>query len=122
MAFSGGSAAYDGTSLYVGADAQTSSSAPASMYRLAPDTGAVLWYTPLDNGAVVGSPSLDGAGLLAVPTFNNAGASGAVYLIDKADGAIKQAIAYPEGPIFAKPVFAAGELLVAGPTLQAYLP
>lgn len=122
MAFCGGSAAYDGTFLYVGADAQTSSSAPGSMYRLAPDSGAVLWYTPLDNGAVVGSPSLDGAGLLAVHTCNNAGAGGAVYLIDKADGAIKATVAYPEGPIFAQPVFAAGQMLVAGPTLQAYVP
>jgi hypothetical protein len=91
------------------------------MYRLKPATGQVVWYQPLTTGAVVGSPSLDGAGLLAVPTFNKSGGSGAVHLIDKADGSIKLTINYA-GPIFAQPVFASGELLIAGPTLQAYVP
>ena len=122
LAFCGGSAVFDGTSLYVGADAQTTTSAPGSMYRLNPADGQVLWYTPLDTAAVVGSPSLDGAGLLAVPTFNTkAGGTSAVYLIDKTDGSIKQTINY-NGPVFAQPVFANGELLIAGPNLQAYTP
>jgi polyvinyl alcohol dehydrogenase (cytochrome) len=122
LAFCGGSAIFDGTSLYVGADAQPTTSAPGSMYRLDPADGAVLWYTPLDTAAVVGSPGLDGAGLLAVPTFNiKVGGTSAVYLIDATDGSIKRTISYA-GPLFAQPVFANGELLVAGPTLQAYVP
>jgi polyvinyl alcohol dehydrogenase (cytochrome) len=122
LAFCGGSAIFDGTSLYVGADAQTPTSAPGSMYRLNPTDGQVLWYTPLDTAAVVGSPSLDGAGLLAVPTYNiKTRGSSAVYLIAKTDGSIRRTITY-SGPIFAQPVFANGELLVAGPTLQAYVP
>ena len=120
LAFCGGSAVWDGTSLYVGADAQTSTSAPGSMYRLNPSNGQVLWYTPLATGPVVGSPSLDGAGLLAVPTYKLNGSS-AVYLIDKTDGSIKRTLPYST-PIFAQPVFTNGELLVAGPNLQAYVP
>jgi polyvinyl alcohol dehydrogenase (cytochrome) len=121
-AFCGGSAVFDGTSLYVGADAQTTTSPPGSMYQLDPTTGAVVWYTPLPTAAVVGSPSLDGAGVLAVPTFNvSGGGSSAVYLINKIDGSILRTISY-NGPVFAQPVFASGELLVAGPTLQAYVP
>lgn len=122
LAFCGGSAVYDGTSLYVGASARTATAPAGSMYRLAPATGRVLWYTPLAGGAVVGSPSLDGAGVLAIPAFNKSGGTGAVYLIDKSDGAIKRSVPYPKGPIFAQPVFAAGKLLVAGPTLRAYVP
>jgi polyvinyl alcohol dehydrogenase (cytochrome) len=122
LAFCGGSAVFDGTSLYVGADAKTKTAAAGSMYRLNPATGHVLWYTPLPSGAVVGSPSLDGTGVLAVPTYNKTTKNGAVYLIDKTDGSILQTISYPGGPIFAQPIFANGELLVAGPNLQAYTP
>ena len=64
---------------------------------------------------------LDGAGILAVPTFNKAGKNGAVYLIDKTDGSIRRTFNY-SGPIFAQPVFANNELLIAGPDLQAYTP
>ena len=37
------------------------------------------------------------------------------------NGAILHTITY-DGPIFAQPVFADDELIVAGPTLQAYVP
>jgi polyvinyl alcohol dehydrogenase (cytochrome) len=122
LAFCGGSAVYDGTHLFVGADARTSGAEPGSIYELNPKSGAVLWETPLSTGPVIGTPSLDGAGVLAVPTYNHAsGATSAVYLINKANGTILRTINY-RGPIFAQPVFADGELLIAGPTLQAYRP
>jgi hypothetical protein len=44
-----------------------------------------------------------------------------VFLIDEGSGAILRTISY-RGPIFGQPVFADGELLVAGTTLQAYAP
>ncbi len=122
LAFCGGSAAYDGSHLFVGADAPTAGAPPGSIYELDPTTGAVLWETALSSGPVVGSPSLDGAGVLAVPTYNSGGNSGAVYLVKASDGSILRTINYPNGPIFAQPVFADGELLVAGPSLQAYVP
>jgi outer membrane protein assembly factor BamB len=84
-------------------------------------SGAQLWSTPVD-GPVVGGVSLDGSGVLAVPTYNAAsGVSSAVYLIDAANGTIERTIS-TSGPIFAQPVFADNELLVAGSTLQAYAP
>jgi outer membrane protein assembly factor BamB len=120
LAFCGGSAVWDGTDLFVGADAPTASSPPGSMYELDPSSGEVLWETPLGTGPVVGSPSLDGSGVLAVPTYSSKGMN-AVFLIDEGSGAILRTISY-RGPIFGQPVFADGELLVAGTTLQAYVP
>jgi polyvinyl alcohol dehydrogenase (cytochrome) len=120
LAFCGGSAVYDGSHLFVGADASTATAPPGSMYEL--DTsGTVVWETPLGTGPVVGTPSLDGDGVLAVPTYNSIGGTSAVYLIDKTNGSTLKTIDY-SGPIFAQPVFADGELLVAGPTLRAYVP
>jgi outer membrane protein assembly factor BamB len=122
LAFCGGSAVWDGTHLFVGADARTSGAPPGSIYELNPTSGAVVWEKPLSTGPVIGTPSLDGAGVLAVPTYNHtSGSKSAVYLINKATGAILRTISY-SGPIFAQPVFADGELLIAGPTLQAYVP
>jgi outer membrane protein assembly factor BamB len=122
LAFCGGAAVWDGTHLFVGADARTSGAPPGSIYELNPTTGAVVWEKPLSTGPVIGTPCLDGAGVLAVPTYNHtSGAKSAVYLINKATGAILRTINY-SGPIFAQPVFANGELLIAGPTLQAYVP
>jgi polyvinyl alcohol dehydrogenase (cytochrome) len=121
LAFCGDSAVYDGTVLYVGADARTPSDPPGSIYALDPATGAVLWETALSTGPVIGSPSLDGSGVLAVPTYNSKGGTSAVYLVDKSNGLILRTITY-SGPIFAQPVFANGELFVAGATLQAYIP
>jgi outer membrane protein assembly factor BamB len=119
--FCGGSAAYDGTSLFVGANEKPGTTMPGSIYELNPSTGAVEWYTGLDNGPVIGTPSLDGSGILAVPTYNQAAFTGAVYLIDKSNGHLLKKLSF-NGPIFAQPVFEGGQLLVAGPSLQAFTP
>lgn len=125
LAFCGGSAVWDNDRklLLVGANRRTASAtAPGGAYALNPSTGAVVWYTPLAGGPVVGNPSLDGARVLAVPTYDiSAGAQNAVYLINESNGAILKTIPYPVR-MFAQPVFAAGELLIVGPTLQAYRP
>jgi len=119
--FCGGSAAYDGTKLYVGANQPPNKPSSGSGYRLDPTTGRVDWYTGLGNGPVLGSPSVDGSGVLAIPTFNQAASTGAVYLVDKSNGTILKKLSFA-GPIFAQPVFEEGRLLVAGPSLQAFTP
>jgi hypothetical protein len=121
ITFCGGSAAYDGTKLYVGANQRPNTTLPGSIYQLDPTTGHPDWYTGLDNGPVIGSPSIDGAGVLAVPTYNQAASTGAVYLVDKSNGTILKKLSFT-GPIFAQPVFEGDQLLVAGPTLQAFAP
>jgi outer membrane protein assembly factor BamB len=120
LAFCGGAAVFNGSDLFVGADAPTTGAPPGSVYELTP-SGAKVWETALSTGPVVGSPSLDGANVLAVPTYNTAGGNSAVYLLDSLNGAILRTINY-NGPVFSQPVFADGELLIAGPTLQAYVP
>jgi polyvinyl alcohol dehydrogenase (cytochrome) len=121
LAFCGGSAVYNGADLFIGADATASGAPPGSIYELTA-SGAKVWETPLAAGPVIGTPSLDGGGVLAVPTYNKtAGAHSAVYVLNASTGAILRTISY-SGPIFAQPVFADGELLIAGPTLQAYVP
>jgi outer membrane protein assembly factor BamB len=117
----GGSAAYDGTKLYVGAHQPPNKPSPGSIYRLDPTTGHIDWYTGLRNGPVLGTPSVDGSGVLAVRTFNQAASTGAVYLVDKSNGTILKKLSF-SGPIFAQPVFEGGQLLVAGPSLQAFTP
>jgi len=119
--FCGGSAAFDGTKLYVGANQRPNTTLPGGIYQLDPTTGHPDWYTGLDNGPVLGTPTVDGAGVLAVPTFNGAGNNGAVYLVDKSNGTILKKLSFA-GPIFAQPVFEEGRLLVAGPSLQAFTP
>jgi polyvinyl alcohol dehydrogenase (cytochrome) len=121
LAFCGGSAVYNGANLYIGADAATTGAEPGSMYELT-TAGVTVWETPLSSGPVIGTPSLDGSGVLAVPTYNKiAGTHSAVYLMNATTGAILRTISY-SGPIFAQPVFADDELIIAGPTLQAYVP
>jgi len=90
------------------------------MYELT-TSGTVVWETPLSVGPVIGTPSLDGKGVLAVPIYNSTAGTGAVYLMNAATGSILKTMS-DSGPIFAQPVFADGELLVAGPGLRAYLP
>ena len=119
LAFCGGAAVYNGSDLFVGADAPAAGDPPGSEYELTPSGGQV-WETALSTGPVVGDPSLDGSGVLAVPTYTSHGQS-AVYLMEASNGAILHTITY-DGPIFAQPVFADDELIVAGPTLQAYVP
>ena len=65
--------------------------------------------------------SVLGGGVLAVPTHQRRGGKSAVYLMEASNGTILRTINY-SGPIFAQPVFADDELIVAGPTLQAYVP
>jgi len=120
LAFCGGAAVYNGSDLFVGADAPASGDPPGSEYELTP-SGAHVWETALSSGPVVGNPSLDGSGVLAVPTYNSSGGKSAVYLMNASSGTILHTITYT-GPVFAQPVFAANELIVAGPTLQAYVP
>jgi len=120
LAFCGGAAVYNGSDLWVGADAPKSGDPPGSEYELTPSGGEV-WETALSTGPVVGNPSLDGSGVLAVPTYNSSGGKSAVYLMEASNGTILRTINY-SGPVFAQPVFADDELIVAGPTLQAYVP
>ena len=120
LAFCGGAAVYNGSDLFIGADAPTSGAEPGSMYELT-TAGAQVWETALAAGPVVGTPSLDGSHVLAVPTYHTGGGASAVYLIDALNGVILNTIP-TTAPIFAQPVFADGELLVAGTTLQAYVP
>jgi outer membrane protein assembly factor BamB len=120
LAFCGGAAVYNGSDLFVGADAPRAGDPPGSEYELTPSGGQV-WETALSSGPVVGDPSLDGSGVLAVPTYNSSGGKSAVYLMNAATGTILRTIHY-SGPVFAQPIFADDELIVAGPTLQAYMP
>jgi outer membrane protein assembly factor BamB len=120
LAFCGGAAVYNGSDLFIGADAPTSGAEPGSMYELT-TAGTPVWETALSAGPVVGTPSLDGAHVLAVPTYHTGGGASAVYLMNALNGAILHTIV-TTAPIFAQPVFADGELLIAGPTLQAYVP
>jgi outer membrane protein assembly factor BamB len=127
LAYCGDAAVWNGTNLYLGSNGCSSSqpscgdpSAAGGMYELSP-SGDIEWYTPLE-GPVVGGVSLDGSGVLAVPTYNSkSGAVNALYLIEASTGTILKTINY-SGPIFAQPIFADNELLVAGPSLQAYRP
>jgi outer membrane protein assembly factor BamB len=120
LSFCGDAAVFDGTHLWVGANATPTNSMPGSIYELT-TSGAVLWEKPLGTGPVVGGVSLDGSDVLAVPTYNTSGGHSAVYLMNANTGSILRTISY-SGPIFAQPVFADGEVLIAGPTLQAYAP
>jgi polyvinyl alcohol dehydrogenase (cytochrome) len=120
LTFCGGSADYNGSHLFIGADAATATAPPGSMYELT-TSGTVVWETPLSAGPVIGTPSLDGKGVLAVPIYNSTSGTGAVYLMNAATGSILKTMS-ESGPIFAQPVFADGELLIAGPGLHAYLP
>ena len=52
-AFCGGSAVYNGSDLFVGADAPKAGDPPGSEYELTP-SGAQVWETPLSSGPVVG--------------------------------------------------------------------
>src|ERR1017187_2830821 len=120
LAFCGGSAVYNGSDLFVGADAPSAGDPPGSVYELTPSGGQV-WETALSSGPVVGNPSLDGSGVLAVPTYHTGGGKSAVYLMDASNGRILHTIT-TVAPVFAQPVFADNELIIAGPTLQAYVP
>jgi len=83
-----------------------------SVRSVDPATGAVRWQTGLPAG-VLGSPAEDGAGLIAVPGYASSTGTYGVFLIRASDGAVLGRLP-AQGVIFAQPVFANGDLLVAG--------
>jgi len=108
--------AYDGTHLYVAAQATVISgtSFQGSVRQLDPATGHVLWETGLPNG-VLGTPSLDGAGVLAVGTDGATTTPNAVYLLDASNGHILRTL-ITGGHDFAQSTFANGMLFTANDT------
>jgi outer membrane protein assembly factor BamB len=96
-----------------------------SVQSLNPATGTPIWQTGLP-GEVIGSPTEDGAGVVAAPVFQSNTGNYGVYLLSAAAGAILRFISTgpsPASPIFAQPVFAGNDLLIAGnfaAGLQAY--
>jgi glucose dehydrogenase len=91
---------------------------------LAPATGAVQWQKGLPC-TPVGSPTVNASThVLAVPMFScPTGVSAGVRLYDESTGALLRTLT-TAGPVFAQPVFAEGELFVAGESggLSAYAP
>jgi outer membrane protein assembly factor BamB len=105
--------AYDGRSLYIGADQIQIN---GTLYRgsitaLNPATGYRRWITGLPN-SVLGTPSLDGAGVMAVGTYDTSTVPNAVYLINAATGKILRTL-LTGGYDFAQSAFAGGRLFVA---------
>ena len=91
-----------------------------SISSVDPATGAYLWRTGLPCGAV-GSPSADSAGVLAVGTWSCPSASdkAGAYLVSTSTGAIIKTLPV-SGRVFSQPVFAQGNLFVAGQTSGIY--
>jgi putative pyrroloquinoline-quinone binding quinoprotein len=119
-----GSAAYDGTSLYVASGPTTlgSQTVPGAVRALKPATGAVRWQKGLPCGSI-GTPTVDlTSHVLAVPLFSCANASaGGTVLVRTTDGAVLRTLPSTSS-VFAQPVFAAGRLYVAteGSGVTAY--
>ena len=84
-----------------------------SVQSLNPATGTPVWQTGLP-GEVVGSPTEDGAGIVAAQVFRSNTGNYGVYLLSAASGAILGFISTGSSTIFAQPVFAGNDLLVAG--------
>lgn len=97
---------------------------PGSIVQLDAGTGAIDWRTAMP-ARVVGSPTVNGAGVLAAATwtsYTDMTAPADVVLMNAANGTVLRTIA-TDGPVFAQPVFAAGELFVASASsLTAYTP
>src|SRR5215469_11368704 len=112
-------AIWDGTKLIeAGGNATTIKGVTyqGSVQSLNPATGTPIWQTGLP-GEVIGSPTEDGAGVVAAPVFRSNSGNYGVYLLSAASGAILGFISTgpsPSSPIFAQPVFAGIDLLVAG--------
>jgi outer membrane protein assembly factor BamB len=109
-------AIWDGSQLIVaGGNTTTIGGATyaGSVRSLDPATGAVVWETGLP-GEIIGSPTEDGQGLIAAQVYFGSTSSYGVYLLDASDGAIVDHIASGIPEIFAQPVFAGNDLLVAG--------
>jgi outer membrane protein assembly factor BamB len=87
-----------------------------SVQSLNPATGTPIWQTGLP-GEVIGSPTEDGAGVVAAAVFQSNTGNYGVYLLSAASGAIIGFISTgpsPASPVFAQPVFAGNDLLLAG--------
>src|SRR5215472_4226941 len=84
-----------------------------SVQSLNPATGTPIWQTGL-SGQPIGSPTEDGAGVVATPVWISSTGKLGVYLLNAASGAILGFISTGSSPIFAQPVFAGNDLLIAG--------
>jgi outer membrane protein assembly factor BamB len=116
-------AAYDGSSLYVGATTTSigGTTFAGGVRRLDPATGKVIWATGLPNG-VLGAPTLDGVGVLAVGTYGSTTTPNAVYLLNASTGKILATV-ITGSTDFAQSVFAGGWLFTAnGNGVYAWAP
>ena len=118
-------AIWDGTNLIEGGGNNTVINGvtyQGSVRSLDPATGTPIWQTGLP-GEVIGSPTEDGAGVVAAQVFSSDTGNLGVYLLSAASGAILDYIGTGSSGIFAQPVFAGNDLLVAGDNtvgLRAY--
>jgi outer membrane protein assembly factor BamB len=109
-------AVWDGIQLIEGGGNSTTingTTYPGSVQSLNPATGTPFWQTGLP-GRVLGSPTEDGSGVVAAPVFESGTGDLGVYLLNASTGAILDFISTDPSPIFAQPVFAGNDLLVAG--------
>jgi polyvinyl alcohol dehydrogenase (cytochrome) len=97
---------------------------PGSIVQLDPGTGAIVWRTAMP-ARVLGTPTVNGAGVLAAGTYTSyqdVNAAADVVLMNAATGQVLGQIS-TVGPVFAQPVFAGGNLLIASTvSLIAYAP
>jgi polyvinyl alcohol dehydrogenase (cytochrome) len=106
-----GGAAFDGTHLYVGANATTinGTSYAGSLRALRPSNGTPVWATALPE-AVLGGPTVNKAGVVAAnPGFFSQ--TGTTRLFNAATGATLRTL--PTGFVFGQPVWANNMLIVA---------
>jgi polyvinyl alcohol dehydrogenase (cytochrome) len=103
-------AAFDGTRLYVGANATTigGTSYAGSLRALNPATGTPAWEVGLPSN-VLGSPTVNGSGVVAAST--DSFFSGNTGLFAASSGAILNTLA--TGPEFAQPVWSDNMLILA---------
>jgi len=109
-------ALWDGTNLIEAGGNSTvinSVTYQGSVQSLDPATGTPIWQTGLP-GQLIGSPTEDGAGVVAAQVFESTTGNLGVYLLSAASGAILGYISTNPSPVFAQPVFAGNDLLVAG--------
>ncbi len=107
-------AIWDGNRLVIGGGAPTtigSVSYPGSVQALDPATGKPLWQAGL-TGTIVGSPTEDGGGVIAAQTWSTTDKRLGVFLLNAATGAQVGFIQVGQ-KLFAQPVFANSDLLVA---------
>lgn len=114
-------AAFDGTYLYVGANATTigGTSYAGSLRALDPATGTPVWETGLPSN-VLGSPTVDGSGVVAASTDYPYSLSEATRLFNASTGAVLNTL--ETGQEFAQPIWSDNLLILATESngLQAY--